>query len=474
MRKRATYGLPVCFSFGKGRKRMIFDTIAAIATAPGGAIGIIRVSGGEAVQAVGQVFRPASGKAFADCTPRMLVYGSLLARDGRVIDQCMAVQFPGDKTYTGEPTAELQLHGSPAVLGEALSALFHAGARQAEAGEFTRRAFLNGKLGLMEAEAVADLIASRTMEAAENAAGQLTGAVGGRMAALRQGLVGLSAHFLAVVDYPDEDIDPFLQQEAERVLTETEQELTGLYDSYERGRILREGLPCAIVGRPNVGKSTLLNALVGFDRAIVTDIAGTTRDTIEETVRIGPLCLRLQDTAGLRETADPVEKIGVQRAAQAAESAGLVLAVIDGSAPLTAEDEQALARAKAAPRSVLVVNKCDKADTLTVPEGFRYTVRISAKHGEGLETLRKTLLDCAGLEGAAFDGGVITNARQADALRRAADCCGQARRAAQAGFTPDAVLMDVEGAIAALGELTGQNVREDIIQDIFSRFCVGK
>lgn len=453
---------------------MIFDTIAAIATAPGGAIGIIRVSGEQAAKCIGQVFRPASGKPFTGCAPRTLVYGSLLARDGRVIDQCMAVRFPGEKTYTGEPMAELQLHGSPAVLGEALSALFQAGARQADAGEFTRRAFLNGKLGLMEAEAVADLIAARTMEAAGNAAGQLTGAVGGRMAALRQGLVGLSAHFLAVVDYPDEDIDPFLLRQAERVLAETERELTALCDSYERGRILREGLPCAIVGRPNVGKSTLLNALVGFDRAIVTDIAGTTRDTIEETVRIGPLCLRLQDTAGLRETADPVEKIGVRRAEQAAETAGLVLAVIDGSVPLTDEDGQALARAKAAPKSVLVVNKCDKAGRLAVPEGFRYTVRISAKHGEGLEQLRQVLLDCAGLEGTAFDGGVITNARQADALRRAAGCCGQAKRAAQAGFTPDAVLMDIEGAISALGELTGQNVREDIIQDIFSRFCVGK
>lgn len=453
---------------------MIFDTIAAIATAPGGAIGIIRISGEQAIHAVGQIFHPASGKAFSDSTPRMLIYGSLLSREGKVIDQCMAVQFPGEKTYTGEPMAELQMHGSPAVLGEALSALFAQGVRQAGAGEFTRRAFLNGKLGLMEAEAVADLIASRTMEAAENAAGQLTGAVGGRMAALRQELIGLSAHFLAVVDYPDEDIDPFLQQEAERILRETGKELSALYDSYERGRILREGLPCAIVGRPNVGKSTLLNALVGFDRAIVTDIAGTTRDTIEETVRIGPLCLRLQDTAGLRETADPVEQIGVQRAEQAAERAGLVLAVVDGSVPLTEEDMQALAHAKAAPRSVLVVNKCDKAEIPTVPDGFSYTVQISAKQGKGLEELRAALLECAGLEGAAFDGGVITNARQADALRRAAECCGQALHAAQMGMTPDAVLMDVEGAIAALGELTGQSVREDIIADIFSRFCVGK
>lgn len=453
---------------------MAADTIAAVATAPGGAIGVIRVSGEGAEAAVGAVFEPASGRRFADCAPRALVYGALRARDGRVIDRCMAVRFPGDKTYTGEPMAEIQMHGSPAVLSEALSALFAAGARQAAAGEFTRRAFLNGKMDLMEAEAVADLIAARTMEAAENAAGQLSGAVGGRMQALRQELVGLSAHFLAVVDYPDEDIDPFFASEAGETLEKAAGELAALHDSYERGRILREGLPCAIVGRPNVGKSTLLNALVGFDRAIVTDIAGTTRDTIEETVRIGPLCLRLQDTAGLRDTADPVEKIGVERAARAAENAGLVLAVIDGSAPLTAEDEDALARARRAPRAVLVVNKCDKGAAGAIPDGFAYVARISAKHGEGLEELRETLLACAGLEGAAFDGGVITNARQADALRRAAESCKQAADAVRLGVTPDAVLLDVESAIGALGELTGQNVREDIIQDIFRRFCVGK
>lgn len=453
---------------------MSFDTIAAIATAPGGAIGVIRVSGPQAVHAVGAVFQPAGNREFAACAPRTLVYGSLLARDGAVLDRCMAVQFPGDKTYTGEPMAELQLHGSPAVLSEALSALFVQGVRQAQAGEFTRRAFLNGKLGLMEAEAVAALIESATTEAAQNAAGQLGGAVGGKMDGLRQRLVGLSAHFLAVVDYPDEDIDPFLQSEAERTLEECAAALTALQDSYERGRILREGLPCAIIGRPNVGKSTLLNALVGFDRAIVTEVAGTTRDLIEEVIRIGPLCLRLQDTAGLRDTADPVEKIGVQRAAHAAQKAGLVLVVVDGSRPLTKEDAQAIAHAKAAPRAVLVVNQCDRTAVPQIPAGFAHTVCISAKSGEGLDALRHALLACAGLEGACFDGGVITNARQAEALRRAADACTQALAAAKQGFTPDAVLMDVEGAIAALGELTGHQVREDIIADIFSRFCVGK
>ena len=453
---------------------MSFDTIAAIATAPGGAIGVIRVSGSDALRAVGQVFCPASGRAFADCAPRTLVYGNLYARSGQLIDRCMAVAFPGTATYTGEPMAELQCHGSPAVLGEAFAALFAQGVRQAEAGEFTRRAFLNGKLELTEAEAVGEIIAARTAEAAQNAAGQLAGAVAGAMAEIRTALVAMEAHFLAVVDYPDEDIDPFYAASARTELSTACGKLRALADSYERGRILREGLPCAIIGRPNVGKSTLLNALVGFDRAIVTDIAGTTRDTIEETVRIGPLCLRLQDTAGLRETADPVERLGVARARQAARQAGLVIAVVDGSAPLTAEDETVLAAAADAPRAVLVRNKCDKTSVLTVFDDFAYTVSISAKTGEGLDTLREALLDCAGLAGTQFDGGVITNARQAAALTRAADACDRAAGALAAGMTPDAVLLDVEQAISALGELTGQNVREDVIADIFSRFCVGK
>ena len=453
---------------------MSFDTIAAVATAAGGPIAVIRISGAQAISAVGRIFRPAGGQDFAQSAPRTLVYGMLLARSGAVIDRCMAVQFPGAATYTGEPMAELQLHGSPAVVSEALSALFAQGVRQAEAGEFTRRAFLNGKLDLMEAEAVNALIVSETVEAAQNAAGQLGGRTRGQMDELRQRLVALSAHFLAVVDYPDEDIDPFLQDEALRILSQVSEEIAALHDSYERGRILREGLPCAIIGRPNVGKSTLLNALVGFDRAIVTDIPGTTRDMVEETLRIGPLVLRLQDTAGLRDTADPVEKIGVARAQQAAQNAGLVLVVIDGSRPLTDEDAAAIRHAEAAPRAVLAVNQCDRVAVPVIPEGFTYTVRISAKSGAGLDALREALLDCADLAGASFDGGVITNARQAEALRGAADCCAAAQGALQMGFTPDAVLMDVEGAISALGALTGQDVREDIITDIFSRFCVGK
>ena len=353
--------------------------------------------------------------------------------------------------------------------------MFEQGVRQADAGEFTRRAFLNGKMNLMQAEAVSDLIAAHTLESAHNAVGQISGTIANGMDKLRQKLIGVSAHFLAVVDYPDEDIDPFLQSELKNTLTYAENKLHKLRISYEQGRILREGLPCAIVGRPNVGKSTLLNALVGFERAIVTDIAGTTRDTIEEVIRIGSLTLRLQDTAGIRESEDIVEQIGVERAKKAVDEAELVLAVVDGSTELTKQDINALDKAKAAKLAILVINKSDKGlAKQNIYKGFEHVVEISAKQGEGIDKLRDKILSVTGMNNVVFDGGVITNARQADALNRAEIACRQARNAAEFGMTPDAILQDVESAISALGELTGQSVRDDIIQDIFSRFCVGK
>lgn len=454
---------------------MANDTIVAIATGSGGAIGIIRLSGENAINAVNAVFKPVGKKEFSQIESRMLVYGTLYDRNGKMLDSCMAVHFDGDKTYTGEPMAELQLHGSPAVLSEALSTLFNQGVRQAKAGEFTKRAFLNGKMNLMQAEAVADLIASHSLESAHNAVGQVSGKVANRMNELRQKLIQISSHFLAVVDYPDEDIDEFLNEQMIQTLSESEKQLGELYLSYERGRILREGLPCAIVGKPNVGKSTLLNALVGFERAIVTDIEGTTRDTIEEVIRIDSLMLRLQDTAGIRQSDDIVEQIGVERAKKALNEAELVLAVVDGSKPLTDEDYNALEQAKKAPRAILVVNKSDQGKfEQNITESFENIVSISAKLGEGMKQLRDAILSVTGMNNVVFDGGIITNARQADALKRAEIACKQASDSAKLGMTPDAILQDVEDAINALGELTGQSVRDDIIQDIFSRFCVGK
>ncbi|HIX90124.1 MAG TPA: tRNA uridine-5-carboxymethylaminomethyl(34) synthesis GTPase MnmE [Candidatus Agathobaculum pullicola] len=451
------------------------DTIAAISSA-GGPIGLIRVSGEQAIQVVNTVFRAKNGKRMLDAPGQKLIYGMLYNKDGKMIDCCYAVVFHAPHTYTGEPMAELQCHGSTAVLQQAMDALFAQGVRQAEAGEFTRRAFLNGKLGLSEAEAVHDLITARTAEAAQNAAAQMMGAVGSPVQQMRDELIGMVAHFHAVVDFPDEDIDPILFDDAAALLHRTTSRLYAMAESYERGRILREGVPCVILGRPNAGKSTLLNTLLGRERAIVTDIPGTTRDLIEENVKVGQLLLRVTDTAGLRDTTDPIEQAGIDRAMAEASASALILAVFDGSQPIGDEDMLVLARA-AGHRAIAVVNKVDlpqQLDEKLLKKHFLHIVPLSAKTGAGMEKLLSLIPRTIGLGDGAFDGALITNARQAAALARAAERCEAALYAAQSGMTPDAVVMDAEGAIAALGEITGETVTEAVVSRIFSNFCVGK
>lgn len=454
---------------------MMKDTIAAIATA-GGPIGIIRLSGDRAAAAVNAVFQPSSGGSLSDKPANLLTFGTIRIDGGAPLDQCYAVHMDAPHTSTGENMAEIQCHGSSAVMLEIMNALYRLGVRQAQAGEFTRRAFLNGKLDLSAAEAVGDLIAARTAEAAQNAAAQMMGAVGSRIQQVRDELLDMVAHFHAVIDYPDEEIDPFLFENAQEVIHRAATTLYRLAESYERGRIMHEGVPCVILGRPNTGKSTLLNALLGRDRAIVTDLPGTTRDIIEETVRLGPVMLRISDTAGLRDTVDPIEKEGIDRALRSASSASMILAVFDSSQALNDDDLMVIARATGR-CSIAVVNKCDlpqAADLERIERQFDHVVPMSAKTGEGIDRLTELIPRLLGLDSTAFDGEVITNARQAAALARAAARCEEALFGAQSGMTYDAVVMDAEGAIAALGEITGQNVTEDVVTKIFSNFCVGK
>lgn len=451
------------------------DTIAAVATS-GGPIGIIRVSGEQAIGAVSAVFAPKNGSSLADTASQKLVYGTLFDKNGHLLDACYAVVLRAPHTYTGENMAEIQCHGSTAVMTAALDALFAHGVRQAEAGEFTRRAFLDGKMGLSEAEAVHDLITSRTVEAAQNAAAQMMGAVGSPVQQMRENLLGMVAHFHAVVDFPDEDIDPVLFDDAAALLHKTTSQLYRMAESYERGRILREGVPCVILGRPNAGKSTLLNTLLGRERAIVTDIPGTTRDLIEENVKVGQILLRVTDTAGLRDTTDPIEQVGIDRAMAEASASALILAVFDGSRPMGEEDMLVLARS-ASHRAIAVLNKADLPQQLDVEllrRQFEHVVCLSAKTGEGMEQLLSLIPSTIGFGETVVDGALITNARQAAALARAAERCEAALYAAQCGMTPDAVVMDAEGAIAALGEITGETVTESVVTRIFSDFCVGK
>lgn len=462
------------------------ELIAAISTpAVPSAIGVLRLSGPGAVECADRVFRARSGKPLAGTEDRRLVYGSLLDKEGNVIDQVLATVSRAPHSYTGEDTAELQCHGASVVLSLGLEALYAAGARPAKPGEFTQRAFLNGKLDLTQAEAVADLLEAETPQAVRTAAGQLTGALSRRVEGIYSGLVDLLAHFHAVLDYPDEDIDPFRAQELEEALERAERGLEDLLATYDRGKFLTRGVPSAIVGLPNAGKSSLLNALLGYQRAIVTDIPGTTRDTVEERCVVGGVLLRLIDTAGLRETDDPVERLGVERSRAALAGAELALVLMDGSDPgedpdrLLAELALWEEAAERCPRVVLVLTKADLPhgrDRAFFAHGEQAppVVRLSAKTGAGLEDLGAAVARLFPQGSGGEAGAMLTNARQAQAAQTALAALREAETGLLAGVTPDAVLTDVEGALEALAELTGRAVREDVVERIFSRFCVGK
>ena len=451
------------------------SVIAAVSTGNQvSAIGILRLTGDGCAQVAGKIFTLNSGAPLWEAPNRKLVLGTLKDTKGRTIDQCMAVYTRAPHTYTGEDTVEFHCHGSPAVLAEGLNALFAAGAVPAKRGEFTKRAFLNGQLDLTQAEAVIDLIEAETADAAANAAGQVGGRLQKTIAPIYQDLVDLCSHFHAVLDYPDEDIEDFGLDNYHTTLRNNAKSLYTLLQTYGQGRILKQGVAAAIVGKPNVGKSSLLNALAGYERVIVTEIAGTTRDTVEETVMLGSTRLRLIDTAGIRQTDDRIEAIGVTRSKEAIEKADLVLYVCDGSTPLTQEDQEVIAACMDAENAIALINKSDLG-SVVVPSDlpFVYVIPICTKTGEGLDQLAD-VVDMLFANETPCDGSILTNPRQFDAIRRAYESMLSALQGLKLGQTPDAVLIDVEAAMEAMGEVTGNTVREDITARIFERFCVGK
>ncbi len=451
------------------------DVIAAVSTGNQiSAIGIIRLSGDGCAQVADRVFTRMNGALLEEAPARKLVLGELHDVNSRVIDQCMAVYTPGPHSYTGEDTVEFHCHGSPAVLAAGLDALYRNGARPAARGEFTKRAFMNGRMDLTSAEAVIDLIEAETADAAANAAGQVTGVLQKKLNPIYDQLNDLCSHFHAVLDYPDEDIDDFQLQNYAANLKSNAKALYEILKTYNQGQILKRGVRAAIVGKPNVGKSSLLNALAGFDRVIVTDVAGTTRDTVEETVKLGSIVLRLIDTAGIRDTSDKIEAMGVERSMEAVKNADLVLLVCDGSQPLTQDDHSVIDMCCDLQNVIVLLNKADLNPVVRpIDLPFMNIIPFSAKTGQGMDLLTDAV-DVMFAGETPCDGSILTNARQYDAIRRAYESMLSAMQGLMMGFTPDAVLTDVEIAMESMGEVTGATVREDITARIFERFCVGK
>ena len=461
------------------RVNMSEDTISQIATPHGvGGIGIIRVSGAEAFAIAREIFRPARGD-LGEIAPYRARYGQITAADGTVIDDCILLPMRAPHSYTGEDTIELQCHGGTIVLREVLLRTWEAGARPAEAGEFTKRAFLNGRLDLARAEGVMQLIAAKSARSARAARERLAGALSEEIAAIRHRLLGAIARIEAGIDFPEDDIPAAsaaaLRGDIAAAAAATQRLLTGAH----AGRILREGVKTVIVGRPNVGKSSLLNALVGTERAIVTDVPGTTRDVIEEEISIAGIPLRLLDTAGLRAASDEVERIGVARTEQHLEDAELVLAVFDSSSELTAEDQELIARLRGMNADTIILcNKEDCARVLSVTDfdGVNAPVlMISAQSGTGLDTLCETIAARVQMmEGELSDGALPNRERETEALQRAARHLTEAEKTLAAEMGTDFISIDLRAAYDALGEILGETVDTDLIDRIFSEFCIGK
>jgi len=459
---------------------MIEDTISAVATALGeGSIGIIRVSGERALEIGEKLFKAASNKRIAEYPVNTLIYGHVYDLDDSIVDEVLAVYMKGPRSYTAEDVVELQCHGGIQSLKKLLQLTYSAGARPAEPGEFTKRAFLNGRIDLTQAEAVMDIIQSRSEQGLKLAARQQQGQLAKELRALRHNLVDVIVNLEAVIDYPEEDIEDVTYGRVVATLDSTCTEIEKLLRHAHTGKILREGLRTVIVGRPNVGKSSLLNALLREERAIVSEYAGTTRDVIEEQLLIDGVPLVLADTAGIHETEDFVEKIGVERSLKLMQDAELVVCVVDGSQGLKSEDEEILQAAESK-ACVIIVNKSDLtqiADINALEERFGKdkVLTLSAKTLSGVEEFTAWLKNYVyGQEGVLGDGIYVQNARHENLLREALKSLEDAKLAAEGMLPYDCIVIDVRNAIDMLGEITGDTVQDEIINEIFSRFCIGK
>ncbi len=444
---------------------MLNDTIVALSTPPGrGGLGVIRLSGARAREIASAILSPVEWR------PWGVQLAELRARDGQPIDQVVATFFPAPRSYTSEDVVEISCHGSPIVLRHAVERSIEAGARLAEPGEFTLRAFLHGRIDLPQAEAIRDLIDATTLYQARIAAQQASGSVSRRIAPLKEQLLELIALLEAGIDFAEDDISVAPLAEIERRLQPLIAGVGRLAASFQYGALVRSGLTLAIVGRPNVGKSSLFNRLLERDRAIVTDIPGTTRDLVSETASIGGIPVTLYDTAGIRQSGDVVESLGIERSYQAMADADVTLVVTDASRPPDAEERTLLERARAQGRSLLAANKCDLGSLF--PPG---ALPVSALTGEGIEALRQAILEAVAPPGAfEQESGFITSLRHETLLKESAEYLEKALGAAQSAIPHEMLLLDLYGALQPIDAITGATTADDILNRIFSTFCIGK
>lgn len=457
----------------------IDDTIAAIATAPGeGGIGIIRISGEKSLQVAQSIFKSKSGKMIKDYNARTLIYGTVVDNE-KVIDEVLVAYMKGPNSYTAEDVIEINCHGGFISVKKILELILSKGVRLAEAGEFTKRAFLNGRIDLSQAEAIIDVIKSKTDMAHEVAQSQLEGSLAKKIKDLRMNVTEVLAHLEVSIDFAEEDVEEITYQTLEEKALELRNEIKKLYDTAESGKILRDGLKTVIVGKPNVGKSSLLNSILGENRAIVTDIAGTTRDVIEEFVNIKGIPLKIVDTAGIRETEDVVEKIGVEKSRESFSTADLVIMVLDASRKLSEEDMEILESLKNK-KTIVLLNKMDLEPQTELEKIEEFVnsediIKISALKHQGIEELQDKI------EAMVYHGSVknssnlmITNSRHKDALFKAYESINDAISAIEQRMPYDFIEVDFKNIWDYLGYINGDTVREDLLDTIFANFCIGK
>ena len=452
------------------------STIAAISTAQGqGGIGVIRVSGEDSFTIVDKIFKSVSGKKIMDIKGYTALFGHIYNNE-EVLDEAVVLKYVAPKSFTGENVVEISCHGGMYITKEVLNAVIMSGASLAEPGEFTKRAYLNGKMDLTEAESVMDIISAKSKSAARAALFVKDGALFKKSQQVKQLLLDKAAHLSAWADYPEEDIPEVTEDSIMETIEESISILEKLLSTYDMGQVVKEGIDTVIVGRPNAGKSTLMNLLVGREKSIVTNIAGTTRDVVEDTVLVGNVMLKLSDTAGIRDTDNEIEKIGVQKTFDKINGAGLVIALFDNNEELNSEDIDLINKIKDMP-CIAVINKIDledKVDKKYITNNIKNVVYISAKQQDNIDELKNMIEKIAGTEDFDPSAGIVANERQRNAIRNAVNSLYEAKESLAMGMTMDAITVSLQETIDYLLELTGEKAGEEIVDSVFHNFCVGK